>query len=282
MENMNAADGPGRRPSVRHYFDEHAQPGSRYITKYTNFFDIYDRYLESMRDTPIRMIEIGVQHGGSLQMWKQYLHPDSLVVGIDIYAACKVYEEPGVRIFIGDQSDCDFLAKVIADVGPVDFILDDASHIPRHQIASFEYLFRHGLKYGGCYMVEDCFTSYWRRFGGGLRKRGSFIEYSKDIVDDLNYWHLETPPANRNWRTDMIEAVEFHSAVVAFRKGQVLRPERIDIGDVKLLDLEAPFREGALGELIVRAKRVPMIQAAVRRTPILWNLMKKIMKTDEK
>ena len=278
MESSSSTSGPVPEPGVRHYFDEHAEVGSLYITKYTNFFDIYDRYLGSLRDRPIRMIEIGVQHGGSLQMWKKYLHPDSVVIGIDIYAACKKYEENGIQIFIGDQSDPEFLAQVIAETGPVDFVLDDGSHIPRHQIASFEYLFRHGLNNGGVYMVEDCFTSYWRRFGGGLRKRGTFIEYSKNVIDELNYWHLENPPAQRSWRTDMVEAVEFHSAVVAFRKRPMGRPERIDIGDVKLLDLEAPFREGKLGEMIVRAKRVPMIQAAVRRTPFLWNLMKRVMR----
>ncbi len=274
-----SSSGLGRRPGVRAYFDEHAAPGSRYITKFTNYFDVYDRYLEPIRDRPIRMIEIGVQHGGSLQMWKRYLHPESLVIGIDLYSACKQYEEEGIRIFVGDQSDEDFLARLVADVGPVDFILDDASHIPRHQIASFEYLFTHGLNDGGVYMVEDCHTSYWRRFGGGLRRRGTFIEYAKNIVDDLNFWHLESPPPRRSWRTNMVESVEFYSAVVAFRKRAMERPELIDIGDVKALDLEAPFREGALGGIIVRAKRVPLIQAGVRRTPFLWDLMKRVMKS---
>jgi len=273
----SSAHGP--RLGVRASFDEHAKPGSRYITKYTNFFDIYDRYLESLRDRPIRMIEIGVQHGGSLQMWKRYLHPESLVIGIDIYPACKKYEEDGIRVFVGDQSDEDFLSQVVADVGPVDFILDDASHIPRHQIATFEYLFTHGLNNGGIYMVEDCHTSYWRRFGGGLRRRGSFIEYAKNVIDDVNFWHQENPPKQRSWRTDTVEAVEFCSAVVTFRKRAMDRPERIDIGDVKALDLEAPFRDGALGRLIVRAKRVPLVQEAVRRNPYLWNLMKRIMRS---
>lgn len=278
MDDFTSAGNRGPHPSVRDYFDEHANPGSRYITKYTNFFDIYDHYLAPLRDRPIRMIEIGVQHGGSLQMWKSYLHPESVVIGIDIYAACKMYEEEGIQIFIGDQSDKNFLAEVVAEVGHVDFVLDDGSHISRHQIASFEYLFPHGLKDGGVYMVEDCFTSYWRRFGGGLRKRGTFIEYSKNVIDELNYWHLESPPAGRTWKTDMISAVEFHCAVVAFRKGHVDRPERIDIGDVRLLDLEAPFSTGPMGQLILRAKQVPMIQAAVRRTPFLWELMKRVKK----
>lgn len=274
------ADGPaGSKPSTRDCFDAHAAPGSRFITKYENYFGIYDRYLEPLRDRPITMIEIGVQHGGSLQMWKEYLHPDSTVVGIDIYAACKKYETDGIRVFIGDQSDPEFLASVITEIGPVDYILDDGSHIPRHQNASFEYLFHHGLKDGGVYICEDCHTSYWPRYGGGVRKSGTFIEFAKVIADDINYWHMEDKLGTPNWRTQMVESVEFYSSVVAFRKAQMRSPRQIEVGDVKALDLEAPFREGALGKLVVFAKRVPFLQGAVRRTPFLWNIMKKLMNT---
>lgn len=265
--------------SVRDSFDAHGRPGSRFITKYENYFGIYDRYLEPLRSRPITMIEIGVQHGGSLQMWKRYLHPGSTVVGIDIYAACKKYEEDGIRIFIGDQSDHDFLASVIAEIGPVDYILDDGSHIPHHQIASFDYLFRNGLKDGGVYLCEDCHTSYWPRYGGGIRRRGTFIEYAKDVADDVNYWHMEDRAASPGWRTQMVESVEFYSSVVAFRKKAIISPRQVDIGDVKALDLEAPFRAGALGKLVVFAKRIPFLQGAVRRTPFLWNMMKKLMRT---
>lgn len=272
------ADSSAQRDlSTRDCFDAHDKPGSRFITKYENYFSVYDRYLEPLRSRPITMIEIGVQHGGSLQMWKRYLHPDSIVVGIDIYAACKKYEEDGIRVFIGDQSDHDFLASVISDIGPVDYILDDGSHIPHHQKASFDYLFHHGLKDGGVYLCEDCHTSYWPRYGGGVRRSGTFIEFAKDIADDVNYWHLENKPGAPNWRTQMVESVEFYSSIVAFRKTAMLSPRQVDIGDLKALDLEAPFREGALGKFIVMAKRIPLLQGAVRRTPFLWKVMKKIM-----
>jgi hypothetical protein len=116
--------------SVRECFDEHRRPGSRFITKYENYFDVYDRYLLPFRERPVKLIEIGVQHGGSLQMWRRYLHPESIVIGIDIYAACKRFEEDGIRIFIGDQSDHLFLQHVIDDVGTADIVIDDGSHIP--------------------------------------------------------------------------------------------------------------------------------------------------------
>ena len=37
---------------------------------------------------PIRLLEIGVQNGGSLQVWSKYLPEGSTIVGIDIDPAC--------------------------------------------------------------------------------------------------------------------------------------------------------------------------------------------------
>lgn len=42
-------------------------------------------------------------------------------------------------------------------------------------------------------MCEDLHTSSWRRWGGGYRRRGSFIEYSKRFIDALNAWHSRQP-----------------------------------------------------------------------------------------
>lgn len=38
-------------------------------------------------------------------------------------------------------------------------IVDDGSHIPSHQMASWHYLFK-TLKPGGIYVIEDLHTSY--------------------------------------------------------------------------------------------------------------------------
>lgn len=265
------------RGSVRQAFDEHRSPGSRSITKHENYFSIYDQCLAPYLDRPITLIEIGVQHGGSMQMWKRHLHPGSTVVGLDIYAECKQYEEPGVRIFIGDQSDKAFLANVIAEVGRADVIIDDGSHIPSHQVASFEYLFSAGLARRGVYIVEDCHTSYWPRYGGGLRRKGTFIEYAKRTVDDINWWHIEGRRADKPWLTDMLESVTFFSSVVVFQKAEMRAFGEIQAGDVTPLDLEAPFANGRFGRAVVRLKRNTFLQAQVRRHPTLWRLMKRLM-----
>ena len=43
---------------------------------------------------------------------------------------------------------------------PVFAIIDDGSHIPQHQVSTFDLLFRQVLLPGGTYIVEDIETRY--------------------------------------------------------------------------------------------------------------------------
>lgn len=62
-------------------------------------------------------IEIGICKVGSLQLWKRYLGPFAQIVGIDIDPTCKVVEEDQIAVRIGDQSDLNFLQKIINEFG---------------------------------------------------------------------------------------------------------------------------------------------------------------------
>lgn len=265
--------------TLRAAFDANSGPGSRSISKHANYFAFYDRVLAPYCDRPVTLIEIGVQHGGSVQMWRRYLAPGSRVAGIDIYPACKQFEEEGIAIFIGDQSDAAFLDSVIAAMGQADIIIDDGSHIPWHQIATFEHLFLKGLKPGGVYIVEDCHTSYWPRYGGGEGRKGSFIEYAKRTADAVNWWHIEGRRSPRGPLTGVLQGVEFEASLVAFRKAaSPLEPSpEVHTGEVRALDLDAPFAAGRAGGLLVRLKQNAFLQGQVRRYPVLWRLMKRVM-----
>jgi hypothetical protein len=170
------------------------------VHKWHHYFDIYTRYFERYRDRPITMLEIGVFRGGSLRMWKEYFHPDSTIVGIDIDESCQAHEieEQNVFVRIGSQADPAFLAKVNGEFGPFDIILDDGSHKTHHQIASFGALFRQALKDGGCYMVEDVHTNYWIKH---VDSPETFIDLSKQMVDMLHepYFGRKESEFRRNW-----------------------------------------------------------------------------------
>ena len=65
--------------------------------------------------------------------------------------------------FTGDQGsveDLERLLKTKKMKGKLDFIIDDGSHVPIHQITSFKYLWKNGLKPGGIYIVEDTVCLY--------------------------------------------------------------------------------------------------------------------------
>jgi hypothetical protein len=200
------------------------------VHKWHHYFDIYTRYFERFRDRPITMLEIGVFRGGSLRMWKEYFHPDSTIVGIDVDKSCQPHELADRNVFvrIGSQGDPAFLASVTAEFGPFDIILDDGSHKTYPQIISFGALFRSALKEGGCYMVEDVHTNYWIKH---VDSPETFIELSKRIVDMLHEPYFdrlemafrhEHPDAlaemDLSFLSANLDGISFHDSIVVFDK----------------------------------------------------------------
>src|SRR5271154_5858280 len=87
-------------------FAANDQEDKRRVSKYTNYFAIYDRYSAHLIGTDATLVEIGVQHGGSLALWREYLGPKARIVGVDINKTCLQFAEPPLtEVLIGDQSD---------------------------------------------------------------------------------------------------------------------------------------------------------------------------------
>ena len=80
------------------------------IHKWTHYFGIYERHLAPLRGKPVRVLEIGVYKGGSLEMWKSYFGGELTIVGLDIDPACKQFENVDAKIHvqIGDQETSGF------------------------------------------------------------------------------------------------------------------------------------------------------------------------------
>jgi cephalosporin hydroxylase len=96
----------------------------------------------------LNILEIGISHGGSLQLWKKYFGDKVNIYAIDINPQCKKLEEERVQIFIGSQSDPRFLQEVLKELPEMDIIQDDGGHVMDQQIISFENLYLH-VKEGG-------------------------------------------------------------------------------------------------------------------------------------
>lgn len=188
------------------------------IHKWKHYFPIYERHFSRFINVDVVMIEIGCGKGGSLQMWKRYLGPHARIIGIDIEPKCSEYAEDQIEIFIGDQSDPEFLASVLRKVGTPDIVLDDGSHVMSHINASFKELYQSVSK-SGVYMVEDLHTAYWREYEGGFRRSGSFIEVCKDLIDELNADHSrEALIATEFTRSTL--SMHIYDSVIVFEKGR--------------------------------------------------------------
>jgi hypothetical protein len=112
----------------------------------------YQTLLAPWRDQPINFIEIGVESGASLSVWKKYFSR-AQIVGIDINPGCRRLAGDRVAIETGSQDDPSFLHQVCAKYPP-SIIIDDGSHMADHIIYSFRHLFPM-LRAGGLYVVED-------------------------------------------------------------------------------------------------------------------------------
>jgi len=130
-------------------------------------------HLNKFKYKRINLLEIGVggyedpySGGESLRMWKKFF-PFGKIFSLDIYDKSSL-QENRIQIFKGSQVDKDFLEKVTAEIGEINVIIDDGSHINKHVIETFKLLFPK-LKDGGIYVIEDMQTSYWKDFGGILK-----------------------------------------------------------------------------------------------------------------
>jgi hypothetical protein len=168
------------------------------VHKWQHYLPVYESAID--RSRPIRMLEIGVFHGGSLQMWGKYVHPDSIIVGIDIDPECKQFDDPArqVHVRIGGQQDISFLGDVIDEFGPFDMILDDGSHLSSHMVETFRYLFPKALVDGGIYIVEDIHCSYWK---GWRDSPMSFVDFTKSLIDAMHA-HYQVANSELAFRVD--------------------------------------------------------------------------------
>jgi len=152
----------------------------------------YNKELEEYRRLKnIGILEIGIQHNNSLNLWKKFF-PNAFVYGIDINID---YSDERCKIFKVDQSSLIQIQNVKSQINnPIYFINDDGSHVPEHQILCFDYFFSEILKEGGVYIIEDIETSYWKKgqvYGYptnyGFQNYFSIIEKFKLLVDYVNF-----------------------------------------------------------------------------------------------
>ena len=154
------------------------------------YHETFDLYLQKWYNKEGAMLEIGIEAGRSMKMWPE-LFPNAHVFGMDIDV---YFSSNNCTVIQGDQSKVEDLNKVKSAIKDKNlfFINDDGSHIPEHQLLTFNELFPL-LCEGGIYIIEDIETSYWTKgelYGYqanyGYKHPNSIIEVFKDVADSVN------------------------------------------------------------------------------------------------
>ena len=146
----------------------------------------YNFHFYPMRERVKKILEIGVDRGESLSMWKEYF-PNAEIHGLDVQKECMKFNKGRIKIHIGDQSDQIFLKEFGEKNNFFDIIIDDGSHIHDHIIKSFTSLYPY-LNNNGYYVVEDVVNNYetinfFNRFAFGI----NYYPTNKASVEELGY-----------------------------------------------------------------------------------------------
>jgi len=211
---------PARDNPLAEYFLDNT---GRLIHKWHHYFGIYHRHFERFRGRSPVVLEIGVSHGGSLQMWRHYFGKGARIIGVDIDPLCAAFAEEQIEVLIGDQADRGFLGELRRRFPRVDILIDDGGHTMAQQVATFEELYLH-VHAEGVYLCEDLHTSYWPKWGGGLRRPGTFIELSKELIDRLHAWHFAGAAAESDEITRSTHSLHYYDSIFVVEKRPIAPP----------------------------------------------------------
>lgn len=216
------------------------------IHKWTNYFTAYDNHLSKyIRDgIAPTILHIGGD-AGAIQMLR-YAFDDKVKIFVLSSKPTNIKQSPNVTVIVGQEANQIFLNSIknkVAGKG-LDIIIDAGDHNVNHQIANFNILFN-WLSESGVYIVEATHTSYWSAYGGGVNKKGTFLEFAKALIDNIHVNHsysvhcLDQTKIQHNPVALNVESLTFYDSIfVAEKKDNQDTNSAILRGHSKHLDIK--------------------------------------------
>lgn len=187
---MNSTNKTQEMHSLKNLYKTHV---GKISDKWASYLEDYDSIFTNFRTRNVRILEIGIQNGGSLEIWAKYFPNAEKIVGCDINARCSdlTYDDPRISVTVGDANCEDVIRKITAISDYFDIIIDDGSHKSSDIIKSFSIYYQK-IREGGIYIAEDLHCSYWGGFEGGMEAPYSSISFFKRLSDYVNREHWGT------------------------------------------------------------------------------------------
>ena len=222
------------------------------LDRWDQFAYGYERHIPKP-GKKLKLLEIGVQSGGSARAWKQYYGSDLYYTGVDINPGSFRTNSPDENIYIeiGSQGDENFMNSICRKHGPFDVIIDDGAHSTDMIRASLKILFPNNLcmTTHSVYVLEDTCT---------MMSAGFVHQSPREIADIAaeawlsmhNYWLTEKSLSSmircQNKNCDMkpfggsdmdpiyknlLTAVNLYDGIAFFQRGVRKPLKRVKRGD---------------------------------------------------
>lgn len=162
--------------------------GLGYITEF------YDDVLQSLKNDPINMLEIGTYHGGSAELWKDYFHSQSNIFTGDIVECPSQIN--GVNYILGDLYSDEIVSNF--EDNYFHLIIDDGPHT-FHSFESVLEKYYSKLKIDGTLVLEDVINS---SYISPLVMLSKEIGYSSYKIIDMTDKQINQEWRN-NWQTGL-------------------------------------------------------------------------------
>jgi hypothetical protein len=162
----------------------------KYSDKWESYLGVYWEELKHIQHSSADILEIGIQNGGSLEIWSKFFPEAKQVIGYDNDPKCGSlkFDDPRIKVFVGDASSKEAAVTIQKTSSNLGLVVDDGSHKSGDIIRSF-LLFFPQLNSGGIFIIEDLHASYWEGWEGGLSDPDSSMQFLKLLADVVNYDH---------------------------------------------------------------------------------------------
>jgi predicted O-methyltransferase YrrM len=227
--------------------------------KWMLYLSEYERLLAPRRPSVMRMLEIGVQNGGSLEIWARYFPELRRLVGCDINADCArlSFEDTRVSVVLGDANTDAVAKRITAHCERFDLVIDDGSHLSGDIVRSFCRYFDH-VTDGGLYIVEDLHCSYWHSHEGGLFHPTSPMAFFKRLADVPNHEHWGV---SRTRRDSLHLFLQAHGADID--EAMLSRVHSVEfINSMCVIRKDAPSAN-VLGQRFIAGREEPVVTGLV-------------------
>ena len=190
--------------------DLYAQHRGKVCDKWSLYLRVYEDLFANRKSAALNLLEIGIQNGGSLELWGQYFANAEHLVGCDIEPACGTlfFDDPRISVVIGDVNAAETIQTIQSICQSYDVIIDDGSHAPRDVIAAFLHYFPM-LTPDGMYVVEDLHCDYLDSHAGGILQPRTSLNFFHCLVHLMHQSHWVADLAPETFASGFIPRVLF-------------------------------------------------------------------------